>query len=73
MPTSWEEEVGLDPYVDDSQEDPDEDGSTNIDEYINGTNPFDGSDGPPSESCGCNGKSSVLALPLLLLLRRRDD
>jgi hypothetical protein len=39
MPDSWEEQYGLDPLVDDSLEDPDEDGVTNIDEYTNGWNP----------------------------------
>jgi hypothetical protein len=39
MPDAWEEEHKLDPFKDDADEDPDEDGDTNLEEYENGTNP----------------------------------
>lgn len=39
MPDSWEARLGLDTTTDDSLEDPDGDSVTNIDEYLNGTNP----------------------------------
>jgi len=39
MPDSWETTYGLQILVDDSSEDPDHDGITNLDEYLNGTDP----------------------------------
>ena len=39
LPDDWEIENGLKEYDDDSKEDPDNDGLTNIEEYILGTNP----------------------------------
>lgn len=39
MQDSWERYYGLDPNVDDAQEDADNDGITNAQEYTNGTNP----------------------------------
>ncbi|CAN2046514.1 exported hypothetical protein [Candidatus Magnetomoraceae bacterium gMMP-13] len=39
MPDEWEEKYGLNPIIDDSLEDPDEDGVTNIDEYKQGMDP----------------------------------
>ena len=41
MPDGWEYTYMLDPVVDDSGDDPDGDGVSNLDEYINGTNPQD--------------------------------
>ena len=69
MPTSWEEEWGLDPYQDDANEDPDEDGLSNLQEYQLGSQPttFDS----PSE-CGCqDSKSAVLWIVPLFWFRRR--
>ncbi|MFX1284569.1 MAG: hypothetical protein ACFFB5_12990 [Promethearchaeota archaeon] len=40
MPDGWEVNYYLDPLVNDSNKDPDRDGYTNIEEYINGTNPI---------------------------------
>lgn len=40
MPDVWEDAVGLDSTVDDSADDPDNDGLTNLEEYQNGTDPF---------------------------------
>ena len=39
LPTSWELEHDLDPLVDDSQEDPDGDGRSNLDEYRQNQDP----------------------------------
>ena len=39
LPDSWEVQYGLDPTVDDSEEDPDRDGVSNLDEFLQGTNP----------------------------------
>ena len=41
MPDGWEISHGLDPKVDDAAEDPDNDGFTNIQEYLSITNPDD--------------------------------
>jgi hypothetical protein len=43
MPDEWEIAHGLNPLIDDSDQDPDEDGLSNIGEYQNGTDP-NGSD-----------------------------
>jgi len=40
MPDAWEIGYGLNPLLDDSSEDPDSDEYTNIEEFLNGTNPF---------------------------------
>lgn len=45
MPDAWEAEHGLDPTVNDRNQDPDKDGCSNITEFIMGTDPQDGSDG----------------------------
>ena len=39
MPDGWEVDNGLDPTVDDALGDPDNDGVSNLDEYLAGTNP----------------------------------
>jgi hypothetical protein len=40
MPDWWEIEHGLDPFfAGDADDDPDEDGSTNLEEFIAGTDP----------------------------------
>ncbi|MDD2599343.1 MAG: C10 family peptidase [Kiritimatiellae bacterium] len=41
MPVEWEELHGLDPFTDDGALDPDQDGYTNLQEYIAGTDPND--------------------------------
>jgi len=49
MPDTWETDIGLDPTDPaDAAEDPDADGMTNLDEYLNGTDPwtFDGPGAP---------------------------
>ena len=69
MPTAWEEEWGLDPYVDDADEDADDDGLTNLQEYTMGSEPT----GPAaSKECGCgNSKAALLLFPSLLWTGRR--
>lgn len=41
MPDQWENAFGLDPTVDDSNDDPDGDGISNINEYLVGSDPFE--------------------------------
>ena len=41
MPDAWEEMFGLNPLVNDANQDPDGDGLTNLEEYNAGTDPFD--------------------------------
>ena len=72
MPSFWEEEVGLNPYFDDSAEDPDNDGMSNVEEYWAGTNPFDSTDSVQPKECGCSNGNAAFLSPLLLLLWRRD-
>ena len=68
-PEKWATEHGLDPARDDADEDPDDDGYTNLDEYLLDTDPVTPA---PGTGCGCGGgaRAAVLA-PLLALLRRR--
>ena len=40
IPSEWEIEWGLDPNRNDANEDPDDDGLNNLQEYLNGTDPF---------------------------------
>lgn len=40
IPDGWEKKYGLDPYVNDGGLDPDNDGFTNYEEFLNDTNPF---------------------------------
>jgi pimeloyl-ACP methyl ester carboxylesterase len=40
MPDWWEIKYGLNPYVDDADDDLDNDGATNLEEYMHGTNPI---------------------------------
>lgn len=71
MADGWEAEQGLDPARDDSAEDPDDDGYTNLEEFLLGTDPLEGS-GPLSRcgGGGCGGQALAL-LPLALWARGR--
>lgn len=75
MGDTWESAHGLDPSRDDGAEDADGDGYTNLEEYLLGTSPDDGSDDPGDGggSCGggCGGKGAGLLMVLGLGLRRR--
>ncbi len=72
MDDDWEREHGLDPTRDDSAEDPDGDGFTNLDEYLLGTDP---SAGPMSvggcAGCGGGAPGSWLLLVIPWSLARR--
>lgn len=72
MGDRWEEDNGLDPTRDDSLEDPDGDGVTNLMEYRLGSNPNE-ADGP-ARTCGCGGRgtdTAAVLTPMLLLGRVR--
>jgi hypothetical protein len=73
MGDRWEEDNGLDPTRDDSLEDPDGDGVTNLMEYRLGTDPNEKD--AVAGSCGCSDRgtdTAAVAVPMLLMgLRRR--
>ena len=74
MGDRWEETYGLDVGRNDAEEDPDEDGYTNLEEYRLGTDPLDAPDA--STGCGCgggcaNGSAALVLLPLFGWRRRR--
>lgn len=72
MPSWWEEEWGLDPWTNDAELDADQDGVSNLQEYLQGKNPNDPTDQPPIKECGCSkSQSSLLIIPFLLIGRRR--
>ena len=84
MPDSWENDNGLNVGSDDSGDDADVDGLTNIEEYYAGTDPqnedtdgdglLDGEDPDPLSGAlsfhgtGCAGGSSGAALPLVMAI-----
>jgi hypothetical protein len=41
MPDAWENQYGLNPFVDDASQDADGDGYTNLEEYESDSNPND--------------------------------
>jgi hypothetical protein len=41
MPDAWEQANGLNPSINDASADPDQDGQTNVQEFLAGTNPQD--------------------------------
>ncbi len=62
MPDSWEIENNLDPLTDDAHEDPDEDGFTNLQEYLAGTDPRN-----PNSFPSLSHPNMAPAIQLLLL------
>jgi hypothetical protein len=71
MADDWERDNGLDPTRDDADEDPDEDGYTNREEYLLGSDPQAGR----AAECGCHTTSPPVSLAFLglgLFLRRRS-
>jgi len=71
MSDAWEREHGLDVGRDDADEDPDDDGLTNLEEYWLGLDPFDSDQAPRCSGCGST-VGGLWLLPLILLRRRRD-
>ena len=71
MDDAWEVEHGLDPTRDDSAEDPDGDGFTNLEEYGFGTNPQGSADGPGGCGCASTGLRNLWPLVGLAAMRRR--
>lgn len=69
MPTSWEEEYGLDPYVANANEDPDGDGYSNLEEYTQGTDPMEKHSKPPKQ-CSCTNSDSAIFLPMVWVVYR---
>lgn len=82
MPDSFEIENGLDPLdAADAFLDPDDDGATNLEEYIEGTDPNDGSSSPDKGSttiptwaimAGAVILIIIIAIAILIILRSRD-
>ena len=67
MSDQWEQSVGLQVGVDDANEDPDEDGISNLEEFYEQSNPLD-------NGCGCSNRSNlILLLPLSLFIQRRRE
>lgn len=67
----WEADNGLDPHRNDAEEDPDQDGFSNLEEWRMGTDPTGGD--ALGGNCGCT-QGSAWFFPLLIgpaLLRRR--
>jgi hypothetical protein len=76
MGDGWERENGLDPTRDDSAEDPDADGYSNLQEYILGTDPTTDEHQTVPGCSGCSGSQAnngafVLFLPFLSFRRRQ--
>lgn len=69
MADAWEEENGLNTTKNDAQEDPDQDGISNLEEYRNQSNPTQERD----SQCGCQSNSASLVIPILLLAWRRRE
>ncbi len=63
MHNSWEDVHGLNPSdPSDANEDPDNDGFTNLEEYQSGTDPQDGTSAPVSADLSITKTDSVGAL-----------
>ena len=68
MADAWEEEHGLDTTRDDSADDLDSDGVSNLSEYQNQTDPAE----EDNTSCGCSGSSAFILFPIIWLAHRRQ-
>ena len=69
MADAWEEENGLDTTRNDSQEDPDQDGISNLEEYRSQSNPTE----EKESQCGCRSSNASFLIPILLLAWRRRE
>ncbi len=74
MPDTWETEHGLDPSnPDDAQEDPDGDGISNLEEFLNGTDPMvSNGPGAPGLESPADG-DEVSTLTPTLIVSNADD
>ena len=74
MIDAWEESVGLDPGdPGDASEDPDGDGRSNLDEFLNGSDPFEyGGPGIPEPVSPVDGDEADIDRPTLTALNTTD-
>lgn len=78
MPDKWENQHGLNPTLDDSTQDADADGFTNLEEYKAGTSPKEPADAPPPVAKLRVIKVVKIAVPFIFsgyqqLTTNRDD
>ena len=69
MSDTWEDENGLNSAYNDAQEDPDQDGISNLEEYRSQSNPTQ----EKTSQCGCQSNSASFVIPILLLAWRRRE
>jgi hypothetical protein len=60
MPDTWETTYGTQPFVPDGDEDPDDDGSTNREEFLAGTHPHDPASALRLESLTVDADNAIL-------------
>jgi len=65
MPDWWEQDNGLEQFINDALNDPDQDGIFNIDEYLNGTNPKNAVPGKPIPDSPEDGSIDIPLAPIL--------
>lgn len=65
IPDEWENRYGLNPTIDDAAQDADNDGFSNLEEYLAGTNPTDSANAPPLVSKLRVVKIGRISLPLI--------
>jgi hypothetical protein len=72
LPDDWEHENDTDPLTPSADDDPDEDGKTNLEEYQDGTDPQVSDKKKKKDGCDCGGgRAGLILLPFFLLLLRR--